>query len=153
MVRAFRTAGGRKQSAAGLALLAMLVQILVSAWHAPLIPSGTMKTEGGVPMIAICTVDGITWIPVTAVFGDAAESFGFGSDGPEPSESHEPPPGPETVFCPICLSLALTILIAVASGLARLAPIRRYGRPWGGAFVVSPLSIHAPAARGPPVPA
>ena len=128
----------------------MCVQILVSAWHAPLIPSGTMKTEGGVPMIAICTVDGIAWIPATAVFGDVAESLGFEGDVSEPSDTHEPPPGAKAVFCPICLSLALTVLTAVAIGLALQMPISRYRRPWGRAPVVSPLSIHAPAPRGPP---
>ena len=151
MIKALRTGSGHRRVGAGVALLAMVMQIIVQVWHAPLIPAGTMAVDGDVPMIAICTVDGIEWVPFTALFGESAAEPEVESDPSGASDSHDRPPGPGAAFCPICISLALSVLTVAILWLV-LLPARRIDGPVrGGTPVVSPLSVHAPASRGPPV--
>ena len=153
MIKVLRRRAGRKRVAASVALLAMILQVMVQAWHTPLVSAGTIKVAGDVPLIAICTVDGIEWIPFSALFGEETGEAGFEESPASSDEPQNAPSRPNQIFCAFCLSIAVTILTAVFIGLVLLATVRRCGVDRGAGTIVSPLSIHAPAPRGPPVPA
>lgn len=131
----------------------MLVQIAVQAWHVPPVSGATIKLDGDVPLIAICAGGVIKWIPITELFGDAADDLGSGSEPSGSSDQQETPSRSAPFFCQICISLSLTTLLAVFIGLAWLAPAGRVDADRNGAPLLSPLSIHATAPRGPPIPA
>lgn len=131
----------------------MVVQIVVQAWHVPLLSAGAIDVDGKVPLIAICTGGDIKWIPASELFGNATEDSGSETAPTESSDQEETPPKSNPFFCPICIGLAVTILSAAVIGLALLAPARRFGTVRNGVAVVSALSIHATAPRGPPIAA
>ena len=136
-----------------LALLAMLVQIAVQAWHVPPVSGATMKLDGDVPLIAICAGGVIKWIPITELFGDAADDLGSMTDSSGSTDQEEAPPQSAPFFCKICVGLSFAIVLAAVIGLAWLAPARRVDADRNGLPLLSPLSIHATAPRGPPIAA
>lgn len=139
------------RAVSGLALLAMLVQIAVQAWHVPPVSGTTIKLDGDVPLIAICAGGVMKWIPVTELFGDAADDLGSKTDTSGSTDQEETPPKSAPFFCKICVGLSFAIVLAAIIGLAWLAPARRVDADRNGLPLLSPLSIHATAPRGPPI--
>ena len=153
-----RSGAEPRRASALVALLAVMLQVIAQAWHAPVVPAGTIRVDGETPLVAICTLRGTQWVPVTEFFGgpvDPALAGALAATTADAEPEPEPPmpmPMPLPLLCGICLTLGVAfLLVAVVLALVRPMPGRRLRLPVLAAAPVTPVSMHAPIPRGPPV--